>query len=481
MIVSSKALLFNRSPRNSQFRRDFFSSYNIKAIFNFSALRHSLFSHAVGPGAAIIFTPTQPPEGETIFYCSPKPSFTLQDKLSFIIEPQDIANIPLSEALESEVIWKIAMWGSPRDYDLIKKLSLQPTLYDISKERRWIHGEGYIVGNEEHPTKELLGKLEVSTNDLDRYVVNVKSLKKCNKAHFYRWCSSKKQIYKGPHLLIKQSPKTGYGFVSAVMTEDSVFPQSIVGIYSNEKYLNDLIAVCYTINSDLPLYYAMLISGRWLVERDELTKEEIMSIPIPKDILNSDFNMDFLERLAKDEKFQRSQNEKLMQLYGLDDIEKTLVEDTLRFTLDYFRRKGDSNTIEPPNEIHVKKYLKILCDTLNHQFASSDRSFCGTVYMSKGPLRMISLQLVSGCRETVCEELNEEEMERFLKKLDQELIEEKEGGVYVRRHLRRYSKNSIYIIKPNQIRYWSRSSAKSDADKIYADIMKSWRTIVDSI
>ncbi|WXG43015.1 MAG: N-6 DNA methylase [Promethearchaeati archaeon SRVP18_Atabeyarchaeia-1] len=473
MIVSSKALLFNRSSRNSQFRKDFFSQCEIKAIFNLSALRHLLFSHAVGPGAAIVFSPSPPPKNELVSYCSPKPSFTLQDELSFVIEPQDIAQIPLSEALASETIWKTAMWGSPRDHELIRKLSSHPTLDRVARERGWIHGEGYIVGNKRYFTRELLGKLEVSAEDLQKYIVESKSLKRCSKDHFYRWGKEKRQIYKRPHLLIKQSPRKGQGLVSAVMVEDSVFPQSIIGIHCDEQYLSDLIAVCETINSDLPLYYVMLTSGRWLVERDELTKSEIMSIPIPKKILNSGLDMSFLERLAKDGEFREAENCRLMNLYGLDKTEKALVADSIRFTLDYFRHKVDSDAIKPASETDVKKYLANLCQILNHQFSPSSQSFIGTAYSTKGPLRMISLKLVSNGREIVNEELGEEEMDRVLKQLDQELIEERAPGVYVRRHLRRYSKDSVHIIKPNQMRYWTKSSAILDADQVYADIMET--------
>lgn len=477
MIMSSKALLFNRSTKNSRFRKSFFSRYDTKAIFNFSALRHALFSHAVGPGAAIIFFPTRPKKGQAIFYCSPKPSYTLQDELSFIIEPQDIANVPLNEALESEVIWKVAMWGSPRDYELVKKLSLHPTLDKVAKARGWIHGEGYIVGNGKYFSKELLGKPEVSTKNLQRYVVETKSLKRCDKERFNRWRKRKKKIYKGPHLLIKQSPKRGVGFIAAVMVEDSVFSQSIIGIHSDEKYLSDLIAVCEILNSDLPVYYALLTSGRWLVERGELAKNEVMSVPIPNSILNGNADMSFLKKLAEDEEFRKSENDRLMQLYGLEDTEKTLVEDVIRFTLGYFRHKGKSEAIKPADETIAKEYVKIVCNALNHQFSPSRRTFYGTVFLTDGPLRVVSLQLTSEGKKMINEELNEEEMEKLLKQLDKELIETKGGSIYVRRHLRRYSKDSVYVIKPNQMRYWTRSSAISDADRIYADIMNAWRGI----
>jgi len=477
MIVSSKALLFNRSTPNSKFRKKFFSKYAITEIFNFSALRRSLFSHAVGPSAAIIFSPTPPTETESIRYCSPKPSYTLQDELSFVIEPQDVANIPLSEALESEIIWKVSMWGSPRDYELVRKLSAHPTLDDVSKKRGWIHGEGYIEGcRKKYPTTALQGKLEVTTDRLVRFVVKKESLRKCEKNRFYRWGRTRKEIYQGPHLLIKQSPQTGVGFVSAVMTEDSVFPQSIVGIHSNAKYLNDLISVCQVVNSDLYLYYAMLTSGRWLVERDELEKEEIMNVPIPKEALNRNISFDYLTRLARDDKFRKSEEDKLMRLYGIDDTEKTLILDAIGSTLDYFRRGGKSNVFEPPSESDAKDYLRTLCDILNNQFASSGKSFGGTVYSTKAPLRMISLRLASDGGKTLTER-NEGEMEKLLKELDRNLIEEKTGSIYVRRHYRSYSRNSISIIKPNQIRYWTRSSAFVDADRVYGDIMRSWRPV----
>lgn len=145
LIVSSKSLLFNRSIPNKRFRKSFFSKVYIKTIVNFSILRHSLFSEAIGPAAAVIFSvsseSTQP-----IAYCTPKPSFSPQDNWLFVIEPQDIAEISRSDSINDDTIWKIAMWGNPRDYELIKKLSQLSTLGQIAKKYGWISGEGYILG-----------------------------------------------------------------------------------------------------------------------------------------------------------------------------------------------------------------------------------------------------------------------------------------------------------------------------------------------
>ena len=45
----------------------------------------------------------------------------------------------------------------------------------------------------------------------------------------------------------------------------------------------------------------------------------------------------------------------------------------------------------------------------------------------------------------------------------------------IKRNVRVYNKNSLYIIKPNQSRYWSYAAACKDADEIYAEIMSAWR------
>lgn len=68
-----------------------------------------------------------------------------------------------------------------------------------------------------------------------------------------------------------------------------------------------------------------------------------------------------------------------------------------------------------------------------------------------------------------------------LKVLDAMLISEESGCVAVKRNVRIYQKNKIYVIKPNQSRYWSYSAACKDADEIYADIMATWRKIMSSI
>ncbi len=477
MLVSSKALLFNRSGTNQEFRKQFLSTFNVKTIVNFSAIRHSIFSDAIGPGAAVIFS-TVEPDNKPIFYCSPKPSYSPQDDWLLLIEPQDINHIPKEEAIENDVIWKVAMWGTPRDYELIKRLSGFHSFEKICEENSWIHGEGFIVGNKKDYVPELSGKPYVDVRNLERFVMGEELFSPLEETRFQSHAKTKREIFQGPHLLIKQSPKAGVGLIAAFLKKDAVFRHSILGIHGDETDANHLCKCCLIINTKLLLYYEMLTSRSWLIERDAFEKEELMDIPMPEDILDGDINYNFLKELSENPNADEIVNGIVAKSYDLNESEIILINDTLNFTLDAFRKKNKSIAFKEVDKNTLENYINIFCSVLNNSFSSPKKVFTGIVYLGKSPLQVISVRLVNSSKETAKVTFVENnEMEEVLNKLDKVLLEERSQSVYIRRHLRRYSGNTIFIVKPNKMRYWTKSSALWDADKTYADIMSSWKSI----
>ena len=65
-----------------------------------------------------------------------------------------------------------------------------------------------------------------------------------------------------------------------------------------------------------------------------------------------------------------------------------------------------------------------------------------------------------------------EATEQCLSQLDSLLTEERHN-IYIRRNVRVYGKDAIYIVKPKQEKYWNYSSACRDADEIFSDIMRA--------
>jgi hypothetical protein len=487
LLLPSKGLLFNRSQPHIDFRKEFLSTYHVKTIINLSAYRRTLFSKGIGAGAAIYYTPSAPNDQQPILYCSPKPSYSIEDRWQFTIEPYDIAELPREEAIQNSLIWKIAMWGGPRDYELIKKLqsSSYQTLNDIcnNQQPKWIHGEGLQVGKKENRIRDashLLGKpfLDLKQTELSRFCVKENSLPLFDKPKVQWPRTRKPEIFEGPHILVRQSPKSGeQSFRAALLINDTVFRHSLIGIHGSKHNLTLLAQSCLALNSHIPLYYGLMTSGRWLVERDELDKIEIMNFPMPSRIFDTPITYQELEELANDQEWETKVQDKIGGLYNLTVDESILINDAINYTLDYFRRGNSINPTysETTGESHLEKYLAVAQRTLVNSFSTP---FQGTIYSGHAPVRVIGLR-ANNSRKTrsIRIETSSQALENALDKVSRYLQKRRSPGVFIQRHIRAYVGDTIYIVKPDQRRYWSRSLALRDADEIYADIMAARESV----
>lgn len=103
LLMPSKGFLFNRSDKNVAYRKAFFDKFNISIVINYSIFRKVLFENATGPATAVIYTVNKTDDNTHIFYCTPKPTFTVEDRRRFIIEPADISRIPI-DSIDNQLI-----------------------------------------------------------------------------------------------------------------------------------------------------------------------------------------------------------------------------------------------------------------------------------------------------------------------------------------------------------------------------------------
>ncbi len=482
LLMPSKGLLFNRSGTHRRFRSSFLQTYHVKTIINFSASRRGLFQDAVGPSAAIFYTPSLPDESQPIWYCTPKPSHSAEDQWQFFIDPQDIARLPRQEAIGNDVIWKVAMWGGPRDYALVKKLmgNSYQSLAELCKKREWTNGEGIILGKPETDASFLLGKPYIEGGVLlPRFTLDIASLPLFDVPKVQRSISQKSEIFEGPHILVKQSPIAGENsFRAALVPADTVFTQSLLGIHGNSSEIGILAKCCLFLNSRIPLYFALMSSGRWLVERDELAKHEIMNFPMPLDLLDISFSFDDLKVLASQDNYENAVSRIVEPLYRLTAEECMLINDAIGYTLGYFKKRkeaGSSTYSKEDADTFLQQYLLVIGRTLENSFGQSFRPHL----FSPGsiPLRVVALEHVEQSlpmEDTIIQEDSQDALDQALAAVNEFLVEKRSPSLFIRRNLRLYIGKTIYIIKPDQRRYWTKSSALRDADEIYADMMEAW-------
>ncbi|MBM4028553.1 MAG: hypothetical protein FJ280_24630, partial [Planctomycetes bacterium] len=480
LVAPSKGLLFNASGPNREFRKEFLGKYKVNTIVNFASLRRTLFAKAVGPAAPITYEPTQPPDDHSIVYCCPKPMNSPEDGWHYVIENHDVCRIPWRKAIEHDNIWKTAMWGGPRDWEVVSSLAELPSLCQVVTERHWVDGEGFIVGKGEEPAKWLTGRPYVAPDALEPFVMNEACLPPLAQENFYRMAKRKREIFKGPHILVGQSPKAGAGFVAALLEGDAVFNHSILGISAQRDDIGRLGAVCVALAANVCTYFAMMTSSRWLVERDELDKGEIMRFALPSSLREGslEISLDQLKEATRDKQARTRLIQLMSKAYELSAADQVVINDAVTYTLDYFRLGANSQAAKPADCRILRKYGLVFSRILQGSFGQDrecDLPMC--FYVGHGPL--VALQ-VSLSQDSVhrgvefCQ--TDEELSRVLASMDRALLEERSTGVYVRRDVHVYCNgdDKVLITKRNQRRLWTQSAAMRDADEVYADIMRAW-------
>lgn len=222
LLMPSKGLLFNRSEKSRAYRENLFSDNNVLAMINLSVYRKFLFDHASGPAAAIIYTPKKEEISQPIIYCTPKPTYTIEDVRKFSIDPTDICRIP-RDIIDDDRIWKIAMWGAPRDLELIAKMqSTFAPMVSFIEENHMTTAEGFKRGNRKTQCHDFEGLPLVDAKTFKPYYVSSSELKTVDFDDFECIVKNAREIFAAPHLIIKQSHKNGT-FLSEVLDYDAVF------------------------------------------------------------------------------------------------------------------------------------------------------------------------------------------------------------------------------------------------------------------
>ena len=468
LLLPSKSFLFNRSEPTRRFRASFFSRFEVSVIINFSAFRWVLFEHATGPAVGIIYRPVRDSNSDLVFYCTPKPLYTIEDRRHFLIEPNNICRIPRA-IIDDDLIWKIAMWGSPRDMDLIKLIqSRGTTIKNLFDDNKIVYAEGFKKGNKKKECDDFIGLPLLSAKTIRAWDNPQEELPLMMLRNLECTVDTKREIFKAPHLVIKQSHK-GSRFLADVLDYDAVFNHSLLGAHGNEQILK---YCCIIIGSKVFTYYQMMTNRKWLVERDELEAGDILDTPIPNPTKSDLDEAERIFNLMRSGHDVEIVDQFAYQQYELFSHDIALIDDAIKYLYDYYHKRSKTTVFEKPGYEILQDYFRTLQDILINTLGNSVSLSC-RIYQGEAPL--IVAEILFSTSSEVSFSNNSAEVDALLQRLDNQLLEERSGSVYVKRNVRVYGKDSICIIKPNQLRYWNYSSACRDADEVCADVMRVWR------
>jgi type I restriction-modification system DNA methylase subunit len=487
-LIFNTKVLTNTGGTYQNFREWLLNKNHVEKVYNFSILRKApkfsggqLFGSAVGPISIVFYEKEIPKDQkETITYYAPK-TYIKNDVLEgIVIDSSDEKHLPRIECQKrNSKIWKIAMWGSYFDFELIEKLEKRHNTlenYFETNKSEWLKGSGLHSPDKKQIENNKFFKpyKVINTGLINKYYTSRNAI--VDNSKIYR--PTNELLYKSPFLIIKEGQKEKE-FCSSIIDFDCYhMSYSIIN-----KDIQVLKALSAYINSIFSNYYLSLSSASWGIERERVQSNEMLELPAIiekidlKNIEKLSSKIDEIISIKKSNEVNQdiSHLEKQIDQIIYNDIlkltqdEQIIIQDTLDYSLDLFENQEKSKAVLPVNNVDV--YSKRVTTELNEWLDDVDLKVSATHYniTSNCPLYMVRLSFGNDFVKT---KISKDDIYNELKTLDKKLWNEESQNLYFRKKLNYYDNNDVYIIKPNQRRFWSETAAMEDYRTLLIEISK---------
>ena len=495
-LIFNTKVLTNTGGTFQKFRYWLFNKCYVEKVYNFSILRNvpesfggQLFGDATGPISIVFYQKEQPKNpNDKIAYYAPKTFIKSNVIDGLSIDFTDLKYLPREECQKSDTkIWKVAMWGGMNDWILINKINekFDKSIGEFLEDNK----DKYHFGSGLHsPSDKQIIKNKVF---VPNHVINLRkvqrfyTLESANVPSVKIFRNVNKNIFKPPYIIIKEGQKEKEYCSSYIDYESYHTGAFSISVIDKNDDLS-LKLICSLINSSFAKYYLSLTSASWGIERERVQSNETLILPLPLLI-----NIDKRQTRSLEEKFDQLvamiksdfnyinaktleseiDNVILEKILRLSEHEKWMIKDIVDFSIDLLDKKETSDALKSVLPKQTTEYSKTISSEINDFLEGQELFANATVYCNINrftPLMMIKLSFSKKEKEI---ETSEELVDVELKKIDQHLWEEKATNIYFRKKLNYKTGDDIYIIRPNQRRFWSHSMALEDASELILEIL----------
>jgi len=483
LLFNTKSLT-NTNKKYQNFRKWLLQKNHVEKIYNLSIFRNVkkdfggwLFEKATVPISIVYFQKNNPDIiPDTIEYCAPKTYIKFNLIEGIILDSSDIKFLPRIECQKPDTkIWKIAMWGGIQDFQLIKKIfkgRLSLKKHFNKNKDLWFYKTG-LNADSEH--LDFIPEKIIKTQRIKRYYTTEEDAVYKNDKLYRRIMED---VYHPPFVIIKQAQSEREIAASYI----DYFAYGLSSTYViNGNSDNNLkkTLTCY-INSKIAKYYLFLSTSSWGIERERASFEEILELPyvlneIEEKTLNnvSAYFNTIKKEHTKNSNIEQSINKTFIQIFKLTEKEIICIEDALKYNLDIFEKGEESIAFHRTLQSENKAYAKTLCSELNTFLSHSKLRVRASIYdvQLRDPLNMVVLHF--GDKEQAIEIKDLKNLRENLKNIDRYMLQQKSDSIYVQKQLRYsdFNNDTVYLIKPNQKRFWTRSQAIDDATSLITEII----------
>lgn len=514
-LVLPAMTLFKKESK--PFRQRFFTQHAVWCVANFANLSEVLFAGRARRPAAVMFYRASPPQDDAPIQAfapfvvnqeANRPDKPGRQKTTWTITVNynELREVRQSEAATGDMRpWKLAMWGSYRDGELLKRMeSGFPSLAEFAKRN------GLVGPHQGSELRHASAKGTKHRPDLagEKRLVFMK-LRKCGRRFFLpdeyfdeipddeaylriRGGEAGVEVSKPPHIIIDAARRF------AVYRSNFVWVSARqIGLAGPQEKADLLKALSLYLSSDFAIYYQFFQSPAWGVDTSQAILDALHCLPVPLEKFTSaelerwvglhaeieaasaaaDSGQDFalMSEGGEEQRLHKllvQLNSQVYSLLGLRSHEIVLVEDLVRTRKGTLQGKVTKEATARPTPGQMTLYLKTLKQELD-AFLDDDAYSHNFVALCGSNSSMLQVDLVKN-RLTRPEPRVvdvDSPTARGLEQVRRQLLQRHGQWLYYDRGLRIYQGSRSYVFKPLQYIHWTRTQALLDADELIAETL----------
>ena len=470
------------------------------ALINLSGLRREkLFPDGVGPALIFFSRCALGTDRDRMLVGSIPWTPDFKRTGVFHIGPGEVRTVPLDRVLARPPILKAATFGTVRDGWLIEKLErnllqLEDMLDRLGRDRGEHRGQGFQVRGDANTPPAAYRSLKVVTPDtFTAFRLHESGLAAFTHGTLHR--PRRESLFRGPLLLCAKVPSSSGAergrYSAAVHYGDVLYTENFYGVSFCDSDPVSAYILSGILNSSMTAFQFAFGGPTWGLERPTVEPNDLLTLRVPCLEKTHIDLIDSVVRAERDAAAAPSDRQKLaaldeavFDLYELEPEERVLAADSVdraRCLIFETRRERGSMTTPPDHHV-LKEYAGRVLETINTylrakaarhvEAAIYGRRVAHTSFATGVPgVTVVRFVMVSGGPgpAPVVHEGEPADLDELVAKLQGHFEADSPPYLNERRQLRLYGEEDLFVLKPAEVRYWTRTAGLNDADIILAD------------
>lgn len=497
-MIMKASPFFSKDVHAIQSREALLRTLHPAALVNLSALRkEGLFPDATGPALLFFGRCALVERDDRLLVGSIPWTPDFRRNGVFHVGPGELKSVPLSRVLRTPAMLKAAAFGTARDGWLIEKLERTfPTFEQVLVQARLdARGQGFQVegGDINFPPDNYYSLGVVTPSAYRPFRIQPSLLQRFEYQSLHR--TRNPSIFEGPLLLC---PKGNFAaaiepgrYSASVSTGSVLYNKNFFGISFIGKDLAAARILSAILNSSVAAFQLAFGGSTWGLERPTVEPNDLLALRVPDlgkvetTLLEAVLSAEAAAAACPDDAaLIGALDHAVCELYGLERDEAVLATEGVQRAraLLFEGRVARMTLVARPSSDDLAAYAGEVVRTVNAYLrARGKRHLEAVIYprhiavgnaIDGTPgVDAVRFAMVAGApSDAPSVHLGSDaEIARLAALFRGQVSSDVPPYLNERRQLRIYDENALFILKPSEVRYWTRAAGLNDGDAVLAD------------